>query len=458
MILSDLLAVDASRADRVAVADGLGQLTYHEITQQAACVASWLMAQGVQPGDRVFIELPNSTRFVAALFGAQFAGAVTVPLDPALAVPQLDVIAASAEPKVRLSATSPWEEIFASPPLAEAVRRDAGELAALMFTTGTTGTPKGVMLSHANIFAALRNISAFIGYSEHDREVITLPLSHNFGLGHLYCNLLAGGAAYLEPGLSRVGRALKAVRDFGATGFPTTPLGVSMLLDRYADVFAERARGLRFMVVNSAPLPPERTAQLQALLPELDIMVYYGLTEASRSTFVSLTQVGPDRYRSVGRSMKGVNVRLDEVGQVLVSGPTVSTGYWRAPEQTDAAFLNGELHTGDLGRFDEEGYLFITGRQDDTINLGGYKINPLTVERVLEAHSSIRECAVTSVDDTVVALVATDAEPDTDVLIRYCREHLQVHEAPTRFVRVDQLPRTDSGKLRRKELLSLLMR
>ncbi|MEO0794233.1 MAG: class I adenylate-forming enzyme family protein [Verrucomicrobiota bacterium] len=453
--LADILDRGSDRwSSRVAVADAAGSSTYNELADRSRRLANWLTTQGVEAGDRVLLSLPNSVRFVEALFAVQFAGAVSVPLDPTLALPQRQAIEQSATPKFALDDNTPWEEAFNPSPIPSIVRRGPSDLAALMYTTGTTGEPKGVMLTHRNIFAALRNIIEFVGYTERDREVVTLPLSHNFGLGHVYCNLFVGGAVFLEPGLSRVGRVLKAIESFGATGFPTTPLGVGLLLDRYGEVFAERAKGLRFMVVNSAPLPPERTAQLQKCMPKLDIMVYYGLTEASRSTFISLSQEGPDRYASVGPAMNGVKVKLDEQGQVVIGGPTVTQGYWDSPEQTNQAIKSGELHTGDLGRFDDDGYLYIVGRQNDLINLGGYKINPMTVERVVEGFVGVQECGVAGVD-AIKAFVVAETEFDEDALTRHCREYLQNHEVPSAFVCVDKLPRTDSGKLKRQDLLKL---
>lgn len=455
MILSDILEHGAQRwAERPAVADAETSLTYAQLREQALRIGAWLRAQGAQAGDRVIVQLSNCARFVSAHFATQSIGAVSTPLDPNLPAAQLASIIARTEPAIVLSDHSPWEEIFSAPPLAEPVRRDSSELAAIMFTTGTTGQPKGVMLTHANIFTALENIIRFVGYTEADREVITLPLSHNFGLGHVYCNLLSGGAVYLAPGLARVGKVLSAIRDFEATGFPTTPLGVALLLDRYGEAFIERAQSLRFMVVNSAPLPPERAAQLQAALPNLNILVYYGLTEASRSTFISLTREGPAHYGSVGPAMHGVDLRLDANGQVLISGPTVTPGYWRDPVLTADRLPNGVLQTGDLGELDARGYLRIIGRMDDLINFGGYKINPRDIERVLEQHPEVREAAVVGNDAGVRAYYVSGQELDADALTRHCRASLPVHETPTRFIRRAILPRTDSGKLQRQALIA----
>lgn len=450
--LADILCRGASQwPDSLAVADANQSYSYASLATASASVGSWLVEQGVAAGDRVVVCLPNSARFVVALFGVQFAGAVVVPLDPTLPEAQISAIVERTRARVVLSESSPWEAIFENSLVAHPAERQPEDLAALMFTTGTTGRPKGVMLTHANILAALSNIIEFVGYRPTDREVITLPLTHNFGLGHVYCNLVAGGAVYLEPGLKRIGRVLKAIESFGATGFPTTPMGVSLLLDRYAEVFKERAKNLRFMVVNSAPLPPERAAQLQAALPDLNILVYYGLTEASRSCFISLSQEGPARYRSVGKPMPGVQMRLDDDRQVVIGGPTLTPGYWDDASLTKEKIINGELHTGDLGEIDDEGNLYIAGRLDDTINIGGYKVNPLDVERRLESFPGVTECAVVGAE-VITAYYVSDQDLDEDAMIRHCRKVLQVFETPQVFRRLERLPRTDSGKLKRKEL------
>jgi long-chain acyl-CoA synthetase len=306
---------------------------------------------------------------------------------------------------------------------------------------------------------------------------VILPLSHNFGLGHVYCNLLSGGAVYTENGLARVGRVLKTIDAWGATGFPGTPLGFGMLIDKFGPVLAQRCRRLRFVVINSAPLPPERTAQLRELLPQTEIMVYYGLTEASRSTFASLSRLGPDKYRSVGRPLRDVQIRLRPLeggtegsgaageGEVLIAGPTVTSGYWEDQEATQAALDDGWLRTGDLGRFDEQGNLYITGRIKDTINVGGYKVHPAEVEQAITGFPGVESVGVAGVEglqgltgEAVVAGIVAAAGQSVDLaaLERHCLAALERFKAPTHFVLIDQIPKSDTGKTKRQELAKLL--
>jgi long-chain acyl-CoA synthetase len=418
-------------------------------------VAQGLLQTGVRVGDRVCLVLPNSVEFAVAHFGVLTAGGISVPCDATISEVNLAAVQADCAPRLTLRPGDIARRGWLTAPAALPVpQREPGDVAALMYTTGTTGRPKGVMLTHDTVYAALRSISRFIGYTPLDKEVVVLPLSHNFGLGHLYCNLMNGGEVYTEPGLTRVGRVLRKLRDLPATGFPGTPASIGMLLDRFGDAFVEHAHGLRFMVINSAPLPPERAAQLRLRLPRARILVYYGLTEASRSTFIDLNSTGPDKYASVGRPMAGVVVRLTPEHEVLIRSPALTPGYWNDPARTRQTIREGWLHTGDLGRFDQDGFLYITGRVGDVINVGGYKVNPQEVEDVLTAFPGVTSAGVFGVDCVEAALVC-DAALDEQALVAHCRARLEPFKVPTRFHRVDSLPHTDTGKLKRAELSAL---
>lgn len=493
---------------REALADPAEAATYAQLGASACQLARGLRRLGLAPGERSLVVLPNSVNFVRAHFANLLAGAVSVPCDAAVTAESLAAIAASCTPACLLTDSATWRRLNLGGPVPGVPERvvlldaPAGgwpgtidgralaaaeeisplnlapasdALAALMYTTGTTGRPKGVMLSHANVLAALRSIIEYVRYTPDDREVVVLPLSHNFGLGHVYCNLISGGAVYTEPGLARVGRVLKALASFRATGFPGTPLGFGMLMDQYGSVLAEKGAGLRFAVINSAPLPPERAAQLQALLPRLDIMVYYGLTEASRACFVSLTQAGPAMYRSVGRPMPHVELALRDAaggmapagagGEVVIRGPALAQGYWQNPAEEAAAFRDGWLHTGDLGRLDAGGNLWIVGRIKDVINVGGYKVLPAEVERVLARVGGVRDVGVAGLEglagsegEVVVAgLVADDSFVlDEPALQQFCLGSLEKFKVPARFVRIAAVPRTDTGKIRRADLAAAI--
>lgn len=451
-LLSDIVLTGAERfADREAVSDPDRQLTYGELGDVCLRVAGWLTEKGVHPGDRVMIVLPNGIEFLAAHFGVLCAGAVSVPCDPGAPAKTLDHIREHCSPAVVFTNETIAEALSSRRSSTEKPEHQPSDLAAILYTTGTTGTPKGVALTHDNTMTTLRNIGEFIGYTKDDREVVTLPLSHSFGLGHVYSNLMHGGAVHVENGMTRVGRILRKIAEWGATGFPGTPLGFKLLMDNFGPVFAQRCAGLRFMVVNSAPLTPDEAARLQEHLPGCDIMVYYGLTEASRSTFISLTRMGPDYYSSVGRPMPGVDLKLSPSGEILIGGPTVTGGYWSDPALTSQKIENGFLHTGDIGRIDEAGHLFITGRLDEMINIGGFKVTPIEVEAALESHPAIDEACVFG-DDAVEAAIVSKSGFDESELVQHLAGQVEPYKVPARFHAVDSIPRTNTGKPKRSAL------
>ena len=492
-----------ARASAVAVADAGTSLSYADLATDVAGVATTLARAGIKPGDRVIVQFPNSVDFVRAHFGVLAAGCVSVPVDAGAPATTVTAIARDSQSAaacifggapaivaeqltrngVRFVQT--FGENVAPQWRAEgatsraAIRPGRGDdLACILYTTGSTGSPKGVPLRHRHVIAAIENIRQYLRYTPDDREVVILPVSHSFGLGHLYCNLRSGGAVRLEPGMAKVGRVLRQLQEFGATGFPGTPLGFGLLIDRYTDAFRELARRLRFIVINSAPLPPARAKQLRDLLPETELHVYYGLTEASRSTFICLNNVPPSHFRSVGKPMRNVDLRVEDAaglpvpagvsGQVSIAGPTVPEEYWNSPSETAHGFKDGRLITGDLGYVDEQGFLFLNGRLKDQINVGGLKVTPQQVEHVLEAHPSVAEAAVTGVqwppgseDEIVVALVVRERGTTGDIaepLRDACRRELEPHKVPARFFAVDALPRAETGKLVRPKVRQLAER
>lgn len=448
-VLQDIVLNGAERfPDREAISDAGKAFSYGQLAEASRRIASWLRKGGIRPGERVLLMLPNGVDFVAAHFGILMAGGISVPIEANASPATLSYIYESCTPRAHLDTGNIAEALSAREEALPVGERGPHDLAALLYTTGSTGRPKGVMLSHANSLAAIHNIIDFVKYSRDDREVVILPLAHSFGLGHVYCNLSCGGAVHIEQGLTRVGRVLRKVADWGATGFPGTPFGFAMLMDNYREVFAERCRNLRFVVINSAPLPPAEAARICECLPDVDLMVYYGLTEASRSAFISHSQCGPARYASVGRAMPGIEISLSAADEVLIRGPTVAQGYWNEPKLTAQAFREGYLHTGDQGRLDEDGFLYITGRIGDLINVGGYKVHPAEVEKVLLQHEAVSDaCAFGS--DLVEAAIVTCGDVSLIELSQFCHQRLEPFKVPARIHAVDAIARSETGKILR---------
>jgi long-chain acyl-CoA synthetase len=320
--------------------------------------------------------------------------------------------------------------------------------------------------------AAALHINATIGSSEHDVEVLPLPLFHSFGLGRLRCNLLAGATTVLVDGFRFHGELFDLMERHCATGFVGVPAVFALLLRARGEGLAAFREQLRYIEIGSAPMPLEHKLALVELLPRTDLWMHYGLTEASRSSFIEFHR-HRDRLESAGRPSPGVQVSVrDDVGNeqpagqeglIWIAGQHVSPGYWDDPELNAQTFKEGWVCSGDVGHLDEEGFLYVHGRRDDMINVGGFNVSPDEVERSLVEHPCVLDAACVGVPDSrgVGKLVRAHVvhrpgcERPSDVeLARWVAERLEPYKVPTMFVWQPQLPRTSSGKLIRATLRS----
>jgi long-chain acyl-CoA synthetase len=459
-VIAALGARAARGAGRTALLWGGERVSYGELWERSGAAAAHLAARGVRPGERVLLAAPGTPAFVYAYLGAQRLGAVAAVLDPQAPAARRDDIVRRIQPALILDA-----EALGALALAAAATHDfplpAPEaLAELVFTTGTTGQAKGVRLTHGNVSAAAAHINAVIGTAEDDVEVVPLPLYHSSGLARLRCALSAGAAIALVPGSRLPGEILGALERHAATALCGVPAGFALLL-RFGDQGLGRFAGqLRYVEIGSAPMPLEHKRELMRLLPRTRLYMNYGLTEASRSAFIEFHRDAA-HLESVGRPAPGVQAEVRE-GVLWVRGAHVAPGYWDSPELTAGAFTGGWMRTGDLAQVDAEGWIYLRGREDDLVNVGGFKVAPEEVERVLALHAAVAEAACVGTADArgitgqqlSAFLVAAPgaARPADAELARWALERLEAYKVPARYAWVDELPRTDSGKLRRGAL------
>lgn len=450
----------------------LERLSYEAAYRRAQGFAAHLRSIGVRPGDRIVLNCANSPDYVCAYFGTWFAGATVVPLDthtrPAhvahiykdcgaqYVVTPGGLDGLDADVRQTRFQDVDW---LADDNAAEMVTSD---LALIIYTSGTTGTPKGVCLTHANLDYTRAAITDWAGVTEADRELTTLSLTHLFGLAHVHVYCALGGTVYISEGVRDIPRLLEIIDTERITSFPGTPAGLKIMIDRFSEPFRERARALRYIVINTAPMPVDYTRKLLDLLPDTKVYMYYGLTEASRSTYVAFRD-HPDKLASVGRPSAGSEVCIgspthplvNEPGEILVHGPHVARGYWG--HDAGNAFENGWFRTGDLGSVDDEGFVTWLGRVRDQINVDGLKVAPTEVEDVLRQDPRVSDCAVAGVPDaltgeSVVAFVVLNVAPERGLemeLRKACTAQLEGYKVPRRVVFVDDIPKTDSGKIKR---------
>jgi fatty-acyl-CoA synthase len=513
--VSQVLAHQASEApDRIFVRFGDDEFTYGEVEEDVQALAAALANLGIEAGDRVAIILPGCSEFVVALFALARMGAVAVPLNPRLTEPELQYMLRHSEtvcavtietfggvdylqrfeslfpnlPGLQYLATVGEEDlwyddrIFQFEDLVSAGRgrsfvapeiNPEDDSLALVYTSGTTGKPKGVELTHGNLVHVAAATSDVLGLTSDDRVVGVTALFHVFGLGPGIIGTAMAGASLILQEEFDAALTLDLVEAWGATvhhGVPT--VFISELHEQRRT--ARDLSTLRTGIVAGAPMPEEVLRAVQEELCQ-GVLTAYSLTEAA-STFAITRPEDPAEKRryTVGRPIEGSEVRVlesdgtplpvESLGELAVAGPGVMKGYYRQPRETAGALdAEGFLRTGDLGIVDEEGYLHLVGRRKEVIIRGGFNVHPREVEDRLHAHPAVRDAAVVGVPDEILgeticaAVVPVEGAIVTGEELRtWCGRTLADHKVPDEVRFMDALPMTATGKVHRVELARIL--
>lgn len=453
----------------IALADGARRFTYGELDAWADGVASMLAKCGVARGDRVALLGINSAEFAAAVHGVSRAGAILVPLNarltPAEQAWQLQhcgarvvlyhgeseaaAKAAAAEADIRVVAIpGPGHESFL-----DGVRvHSPGDIHSIIYTSGTTGRPKGAMLTYANYFASAAASAYNIGVDANDRWLACMPLFHVGGLSILLRSAIYGTTAVIHPGFDETA-VNRALREDGITLLSVVPAMLRRMLDADTEPYPSTVRAV---LVGGGPVPRELLER--ALGRGLPVLQTYGLSECASQVSTLAPADAASHVGSAGKPLLTTRIRIDattgEPGEILVAGPTVMAGYYNDPAATERALHDGWLHTGDVGRIDDEGFLYVVDRRDDLIISGGENVYPAEVEGHLLEHPAIEAAAVVGLAEeqwghVVTAAVVTCAEFDPLAVEQWLRERLAAYKVPRRFAVVDSLPATASGKVQR---------
>lgn len=429
-------------------------ISYGELEAAAGRIAARLLAEGVGPGDRVALQAEKSPEVIMIYLGVLKAGAVFLPLNAAYTAAEVDYFLGDAEPKVFVTDPPAFvRDAAAHAPLAQAVPRAASDLASLIYTSGTTGRSKGAMLSHGNLATNAVALHRAWGFGPDDVLLHALPVFHVHGLFvALHCALLSGCPMVWLPKFEDAAVLAGLRRSTVMMGVPTfyTRLLANPAFTR------EAAAGVRLFISGSAPLLPSTFAEFEARTGRR-ILERYGMSEAVIITTNPLE--GERLAGSVGYPLPGVELRIgggDETGVIEIRGPSVFSGYWRMPDKTAQEFTaDGFFVTGDVGRQDPDGRVWISGRAKDLIISGGYNVYPKEVELVLDELPGVRESAVIGAPhpdfgEGVVAVVI--GQGDEAALIAEARGQLAAYKAPKRVLFVDELPRNAMGKVQKNLL------
>jgi O-succinylbenzoate-CoA ligase len=476
-----LALVDATRGQRY---------TYQELDRRANRIAGGLARLGVQPGDRVAILMPNGIEFVESYFAVARLGAVSVPLNVRLAPPELDFILRDAgvetllyhgehdetvaalrdgglELRHLVGVGDRYDQLRESGSEAEPTAFAGGEDPLfIMYTSGTTGRPKGAVHTHASFLSASTAVNLTCDIREGDRELVVLPLFHIGALLPLTWELQRGGTAVVLRSFD-ADLAIRVLESERITTGLVVPTIFQTLLDHPKFDSIDHS-SLRSIVVGGAPVPPPLARRSKEA--GITALQDYGSTEAAVVTIASEDEFLA-KPMSAGRPLIGTEVRIldndgrelptGDVGEIVARGSHLMAGYWRRPDATAAALRDGWFHTGDLGSLDQAGCLFVRDRKNDLIISGGENIYPAEIERVLAEWPRLREAAVIGQpsakwgESPVAVIVPQPGPPITaDELIDFCRGRLAGYKIPREVVVLDSLPRTPTGKVQ-KHLLRL---
>jgi len=476
--------------DRIALVAGDERLTYSAFRDRVTALSTRLVEAGLARGDRVAVLLPKSIGECVALFAIAQAGAAFVPIHPSLRPSQVRHIVEDCgarilvtEPALRsilgdtlaVSAETAAESILLTLPDWDGPSPPE-DLAAILYTSGSTGLPKGVMLSHANLIAGTRIVRTYLGITPEERILSVLPLAFDYGLNQLLTTVEQGACLVLLDVRfgDEVVRAIETHRITGLAGVPT----LWTLLTRAAPRLAKAdLSSLRYITNSGGGVPRETVARLRQALPHTRIVLMYGLTEAFRSTWLPPEELDA-RPGSMGRAIPeteifavtadGRRTRPGETGILMHRGPTVSLGYWNRPDETAKVLVPDPLaplgpplcRSGDLVIEDAEGYFTFVGRDDAMIKTSGFRVSPGEVEAALMATGAFSAVAVIGLPDPSLGQrlhavgIPVPNSPPLDAILRAVRESVAPHMVPRTVETVSALPVTPNGKVDYKRLVA----
>ncbi|CUU56265.1 Acyl-CoA synthetase (AMP-forming)/AMP-acid ligase II [Parafrankia irregularis] len=458
--------------DAEAVVDGALRLTYTELVGRVRTAAGSFVAAGVGKGDRVAIWAPNSAEWIIAAFGLLTAGGVLVPVNTRYKAEEAnDILTRSGARMVLVQEGflgQAYAGITAVPavdiksgfltsgaPLDAPVVTDGDDIADILFTSGTTGRPKGVMMNHHQTLRLYAEWCYQADLREGDRYLIVNPFFHNFGYKAGLVAALIRGATIVPMAVLEMDRLLELIERERITMLPGPPtLYHSLLAARgSADVSS-----LRCAVTGSADIPVELIRRMKQELPFQSIMTGYGLTEAGTATASRPGDSFEDIATTVGKACDGVEISIADDGEVLIRGYTVMQGYLDDPAATaETIDPDGWLHTGDLGTLDDRGYLRIIGRKKDMFIVGGFNAYPAEIEGYLLGHPAVAQAAVIGVPDDRLgevgkAFVVRRGPVTADELIAWSREKMAGFKVPRHVEFLESLPLNASGKVMKDQL------
>lgn len=468
------------RGKEAAIIADCVSISYEELWLKIQQYATALSEKGVESGDKVILSANSTEQFVEIYFAVHWLGAVNVVVDKTASIKSVSQLIRDILPKLVIlnqaeEGAESYETFSVSGQTVSKGSFSSNSLADILFTTGTTGIPKGVMLSHRNEVAGALNVIIGGEMTQHDVNLLTMPLHHAFGLTTLRAVLYKGGTAILQDGVASLKKMSENIKKNHCNVVYMVPAALRVLYfqtRQRLDLLLGNVEKLEFC---TAPLDKKMRIVLSEQLKGVRLYNSYGSTESARSVYMRLDR-NTDKLDAIGQAVEGVFINIvDDNHQVIVSsrqnighlaicGAMNMIGYYNDTELTETVLSEGIFYSEDLGYMDEDGYIYLAGRNNDVINIGGEKVSPLEIENVALNCRGVRECACIGIKDPkdvlghvpILFVVSDIGGVFCDNIIQsYMEEHLESYKVPYKIVEVDDIPKNHIGKINRKKLQDL---
>ncbi|MBQ4531136.1 MAG: acyl--CoA ligase [Lachnospiraceae bacterium] len=467
--------------EKLCIADEIEALSYQEVRDRIGQIAEKFQAMGIRKEDKVAMECTQDARFLICGLACQLIGAVFVPLEKNVSKERVQDIIEVTEPKCFIckgnyevkvtilkeeeffdfqnTSVKEWSEF----PEAEAV-------AEILYSTGTTGKAKGIVITNQNNVAVAENIIFGTEMAKDNVELVPMPMSHSHALRTCYANMLNGSAVVVIDGVMRVKKVFELIDKYQVNAFDLSPSGANVLMKLAKKQLQNYCNRVRFIEIGSAVLEEGLKEELCQVFKESRLYNFYGSTEAGRTCILDFNRE-KGRPGCIGKPTKNarfivtdqdrneIQSNRNNPGLLAIAGTMNMKEYLKAPELTQQTMQQGFIYTSDLGYIDEEGFVYVLGRMDDVINYNGIKIAPEEIESFVHRYHGVTDCACVPVKDAmcgqvpkVFVSVEDKGNFDTTGLLKFLSEHIEANKQPKKVEIIDKIPRTSNGKILRREL------
>lgn len=469
--------------DKFCLADGRNELTYRGYWEHICGYAKHLQELGIKKGDCVVVRNSQSMETLVTGLAIQLLGAIFVPLEKNVADSRIQEVAEAVHAKCyiavkELELSCPYEKMTEVLSYRDEAANEAdftfpqsGDMAEILFTTGTTGVSKGIELLHKNVVAVAENVIDGVEMDKDNVELIPIPISHSHGLRRYYSNMLNGSSVVLLGSVIFMQVVLDCIEKYHVTAIDLVPAALASLLKLSGDKLADYKDQIRYVQLGSAPIPETDKETLRQLLPKSRLYNFYGTTESGCSCILDFNAM-KDKKNCIGRPTchakfefmdedgNPVKATEETPGFLACAGDMNMVGYYQADALNEETFKNGYILTQDMAYMGEDGLIYMLGRQGDVIETGGNKVSPVEIEEVAIKCEGVEDCACVPVDSPILGkepklfvVMKKGSTFDSDLIYQYLKDRLESYKVPKIIEEIDAIPRTYNGKIQRKKLI-----